>query len=157
MRFTLIKNLAQDTLMKSILNGLLLFIGLYFISDIILKYSSFGLFTDTINITLFGDEEQFIDPLTSSLLLEYWHVEIFFTMMILLTLSTIFIRTNKDSSIYVHSVMIMALISLVSLPLAYFINKSFVNIYSVSNILWHLIAFVMILKALWKLNFAKNI
>lgn len=157
MRFTLIKNLAQDGLMKSVLNGLLAFIALYIISSAFVKYFGFGLFPSEIYITLFGNEEQFIDAITTSTLLEYWHSEIFFTMMILLTLSTIFIRTNKNSPSYIHTVMITAIISIISLPLAYFMSKSFVNIYSFSTILYYIVALIMVLKSLWKLNFAKNL
>ena len=157
MKFTLIKNLSQDSLMKSILNGLLTFIALYILSSAFVKHFSFGLFPSEIYSTLFGNEEQFIDPLTTSTLLEYWHSEIFFTMMVLLTLSTIFIRTNKESPIYIHTIMIMAIISIISLPITYFISKNFVNIYSFSTLLWYFTALIMILKSLWKLNFAKNI
>ena len=134
MKFTLIKKLSQDKSMRPILTGLLLFTLLYILSDILVKYVNFGVFPDAINVTLFGDEEQYIDPLSTSAFLEFWHVEIFFIMMILLTLSAVFVRVSKDDTsktILLSALMISALFSLISLVLAFFVAKIFVLVYSI--------------------------
>ena len=160
MKFTLIKKLSQDKSMRPILSALLLFTLLYILSDILVKYVNFGIFPDAINVTLFGDEEQYIDPLSTSAFLEFWHMEIFFIMMILLTLSAVFVRVSKDDTskiILLSALMICALFSLISLVLAFFLAKTFVLIYVILFFIWHAIAVYMILYSLGKLYYDKSI
>ncbi|MBU1658800.1 hypothetical protein KKG72_07080 [bacterium] len=160
MRFTLIKDLRQDATMKPILAGLLLFIFLFLLSDIFVKYSNFGIFPHALKLTLFGDEEQFLDPLSQSSFLEFWHVEIFFMMMILLTLNAVFIRlTPPDTSqiIVINLVMISAILSLISLPLSFFLSDSFIELYVVCFFTWHLFALYMALYSFWNLYYEKSI
>ncbi len=139
--------------MSLILKGFLSFILIFLISDILVKYFSFGITPDVINTTLFGNEEEFIDAITKSSFLEFWHTEIFFIMMILLTLSAIFIRlSNKSKIVMTNTLMISAIISLITLPLAYFVSSDFVNIYLLTFFIWHLSAIYMIFYSFWKLN-----
>ncbi|WP_324170616.1 hypothetical protein [Sulfurimonas sp.] len=139
--------------MSLILKGFLSFILLFLISDILVKYFSFGITPDAIYITLFGNEEEFIDPITKSYFLEFWHTEIFFIMMNLLTLSAIFIRLSNKSKIAMTNIlMISAIISLISLPMSFFISSDFVYIYLLTFFIWHLSAIYMILYSFWKLN-----
>lgn len=153
MKFTLIKNIQNDKAMSLILKGFLSFILIFLISDILVKYFSFGITPDVINTTLFGNEEEFIDAITKSSFLEFWHTEIFFIMMILLTLSAIFIRlSNKSKIVMTNTLMISAIISLITLPLAYFVSSDFVNIYLLTFFIWHLSAIYMIFYSFWKLN-----
>ena len=160
MRFTLIKNLQEDKSMRPILTGLLIFTLFYLISDIFVKHLNFGIFPDAVSLSLFGDEEQYIDPLSTASFLEFWHIEIFLMMMILLTLSAVFIRLskkNKSKVIILNVLMLSALFSLVSLFLAFFISKTFVFLYSFLYIVWHVTAIYMILYSLWKLYYDKSI
>ena len=154
MRFTLIKDLKQDSMMRPILSGLLLFTLLYLVSDIFVKNFSFGIFEESIKTTLFGNEDEFLDPLTTSSFLEFWHMEIFFTMMILLTLSAVFIRLSGAKGfniIIVNAVMVSALISLVTLVLSFFVNAAFIQLYVLSFFMWHICAIYMSLYSLWRL------
>ncbi|MFT5661042.1 MAG: hypothetical protein ACI9TV_001688 [Sulfurimonas sp.] len=160
MRFTLIKNLRQDKSMHPILTGLLFFTFFYIISDILVKHLNFGVFPNEVMTTLFGNEDEFIDPLSASSFLEFWHVEIFFMMMILLTLSTVFIRLAKHTTfkaIVLNALMLSALFSLISLLLAFFISQAFVLVYSILFFAWHIIAMYMIFYSLWKLYYDPNI
>ena len=160
MRFTLIKNLQEDKSMRPILTGLLIFTLFYLISDIFVKHLNFGIFPDAVSLSLFGDEEQYIDPLSTASFLEFWHIEIFLMMMILLTLSAVFIRLskkNKSKVIILNVLMLSALFSLISLLLAFFISKTFVFLYSFLYIVWHVTAIYMILYSLWKLYYDKSI
>lgn len=153
MKFTVIKNLQKDSAMSLILKGFLFFILLYIVSDIFVMKSSFGISADAVSSTLFGSEEAYIDPINESSFLEFWHTQIFFIMMILLTLSAVFIRVAKRSrNIITNILMISALISLVSLPFAFYTSKFFIDIYVISYFLWHLVAIYMIFYSFWKLN-----
>lgn len=160
MHFTLIKDLKQDRSMRPILNGLLSFTLIYLTTDIYVTNLSFGLFSEQIITTLFGNLDEFIDPITQASFLEYIHTQIFFMMMIVLTLSAIYIRmANKTSySItIVNLLMISALLNLITLGLSYFVNKSFINLYVILFFSWHTLALYMSMFALWRLNFAKSI
>lgn len=156
MRFTLIKDLKQDSMMRPILTGLILFTLLYLVSDIFVKSYTFGIFEESIKTTLFGNEEEYLYPITTSSFLEFWHMEIFFIMMILLTLSAVFIRLSQAKGfniIIVNAVMISALVSLVALVLSFFLNAAFVQLYVMSFFLWHICAVYMSLYSLIKLYY----
>ena len=155
MRFTLIKDLSKDTSMRPILTGLLIFTLIYILTDFIVKYFNFGVFPQAISLSLFGDEEQFIDPLSQASFLEFWHMEIFFMMMLLLTLSAVFIRLAKNNNsklLILNILMASAILSLITLFLAYYVSSIFVVGYSILYILWHLTAIYMIIYSLWKLS-----
>ena len=152
MKFTLIKNIKKDKAMRLILTGFLSFILLYLISDIMVKYFGFGITVDAIKVTLFGNEDEFIDPITKASFLEFWHTEIFFMMMILLTLSAIYIRLSNRSRVFMtNMLMVSALTSLMTLAMAYFVTDTFIYIYVITFFIWHLSAVYMILYSFWKL------
>ncbi|WP_434579744.1 hypothetical protein MLC52_06890 [Sulfurimonas sp. NW15] len=160
MRFTLIKDLKKDSSIKPMLNGLLVFMLLYFAAEVFVDSSNFGLFYEQVKFTLFGNEENFLEPISEASFLEYIHTKIFFMMMILLTLSAIFIRLAANDTLKLfclNSVMTSALIMLIALTLSYYINPFFVYIYLVTYYLWHLCAFYMVIYSLWSLNFAKSL
>lgn len=157
MRFTLINNLQKDSSMSLILRGLIVFMLLFLISDILVMKSNFGISAQTINTTLFGDEEAYIDPISESSFLEFWHTQIFFIMMTLLTLSAIFIKVAKRSrTFFTNIVMISAIISLISLPLSFYMSKFFTDIFIWTYFIWHTVALYMIFYSFWKLN-AKSV
>lgn len=154
MRFTLIKDIKQDKMMSPILSGLLIFTILYLISDILVKYYGFGIFPSDVYLTLFGNEEEFIDPITKSSFLEIWHMEIFFIMMILLSLSAVFIRLCKSNFINIlilNIVLLSSIISIISLVLSFFISDSFILSYVFCFFIWHIGALYMAIYSLWNL------
>lgn len=160
MRFTLIKDLKKDSSMRPILNGLLLFTLLYLIADTLVIQSSFGLSIEDVKKSLYGDMDEFLDPMSHSIFLELIHTQIFFMMMILLTLSAVYIRLSikkKFSLFIVNTLMISALLTLITLALSYYISAEFIPLYLFSFFLWHGVAFYMSLFSLWSLNFAKSI
>lgn len=160
MRFTLIKNIKKDKSLKPMLNGLLIFMLLFLIADILVKESGFGVSPHQISITLFGDEENYIDPLSKSLFLEHIHTETFFIMMLLLTLSAVFNRLHqekKDALLYTNMLMASALLSILSLGASYFYSELFIFFYILGFFLWHGFAILMVCNSLWKLNYAKKL
>jgi magnesium-transporting ATPase (P-type) len=160
LRFTLIKDLKKDKSMSVILNGFLLFSISYLISDIFVKYNSFGVFEGNIRVTLFGNADEFIDPISKSSFLEFIHMEIFFIMMILLTLSAVYIRLSKGkfySVLVVNASMISSILSLITLALSYFASDKFIQVYVASFFLWHFLAIYMTSHSLWSMNFDKSV
>lgn len=157
MKFTLVNNLQKESAMSLVLKGFLIFILLYLSSDILVMKSSFGISVQTINTTLFGNEDAYIDAISEASFLEFWHTQIFFIMMVLLTLSAVFIRVAKRSRMILTNIlMISAISSLISLPLAFYMSKLFINIYVVTFFIWHIMAIYMVFYSFWKLN-AKSV
>lgn len=146
--------------MRPILSGLLLFTLLYLVADVFVLKGSFGLFFAEIQNTLYGNMDEYIDPMSNSSFLEFIHTQIFFMMMILLTLSAVFIRLFSkalSSLIIVNILMISALSTLILLVLSYYVNQEFIVIYIITFFIWHVLAFVMSALSLWSLNFAKSL
>jgi len=158
MRFTLIKDLQKERAMVMSINILLLFTLLYLVSDIVVKAENFGITLSTLHTTLFGNTDEFIDPITRAAFLEHLHGEIFFMMMILLTLSAVFVRVSKKNSFSLWVVnlnLISVLLSLIALAVGYFYLRSFLAMYLATFFSWHILSFFMSLYALWRLNAAK--
>lgn len=155
MRFTLIKDLKKEDSMRPILSGLLIFTSLYLMADVFVKHLSFGVSISSVKSTLFGNEEEFLDPITQSSFLEFIHTEIFFIMMILLTLSTVFIRISKNTKlnfIIMNATMISAILSLIALALSYYLSSYFIVVYIATFFIWHILSLYMSIHSLWKLN-----
>lgn len=147
MRFTLLKDIKQDLLMRPLMFGFLLFTLLYLIADIFVKQSTVGLLPHAIASTFFGDEELYLDPMAQSLFLEWWHGEIFMVMMLVFTLSTLYIRLSEASFlsiILVNLLFLSSFASLATLAAAYFLMPSLLSVYASSFFLWHTIAVFMV-------------
>lgn len=152
MRFTLIKDIKQDSIMKPVLTFLLLFTLLYIIVDIFVKNLNFGISYYDVHNTLFGNADEFLEPMEQGVFLEFWHMEIFFSMMILFTLCAVYIRLSTSNSIISTSLlMLSALVSLISIILAFYFSDFFIYIYLSCYFTWHLVAFYMIIISLGKL------
>ena len=145
--------------MKPLLNGLLLFIFLYIIFDVFVKSHTMGISPSAVSTTLFGNADEFVDPINKSVFLEFVHMQIFFLMMILLTLSAVYLRLlhqkRKNTLLVLNILMLSALLSPVALVTAYFYSAEFIGIYLFAFFSWHTVAFYMTLSSLWELNIAK--
>jgi len=144
--------------MRPLLNGLLIFTLLYIPFDIFVKSNTIGITISTLSTSLFGNTDEFIDPMNKSVFLEFIHTEIFFLMMILLTLSAVYIRLlHKKSNVIliINLLLAFALFSLITLIAAYFYSHEFIGIYLFSFFTWHLVALFMTLRSLWELNIVK--
>ncbi len=154
MRFTLVKDLRTDALMRPLIGGLLLFTLLFLLFDVWHKIDQIGLLPTDVITFLYGNEEEFIEPITQSSLLEIIHMDTFFAMMILLTLSAVYARLSDSTSrkmIMINLSMIGAIFGIISLPLAYFLHPLFIYLWLLCFWVWHMIAFGMCIESLWKL------
>lgn len=153
MKFTLIKDLRSNALMRYILLFFSLFIALYLLLDSINHANIIGTHATAIKHTIFGNEEEFLEPISYTSLLEYAHQSIFTVMMLLFTQSAIFIRLFAKRAYcrpILHVTMISALLTqilLLSLPL----HPSLVYLYITGFYLWHLLSLVMSIFAIKKL------
>ena len=158
MRFTLIKDVKHDQSMKPLLNGLLIFTTLYILFDLFVKQHTLGLSVQTVSTTLFGNADEFLDPMNESVFLEFVHMQIFFLMMLLLTLSAVYIRLlhkKKNTMLVMNLLMLSGVLTPITLTLAYFYAPTLVVSYIFFFFLWHITALYMSLHSLWELNIAK--
>ena len=140
--------------MRPILGGLLLFILLFLTADVVLKNDHIGLTPTALTQTLFGDEEEYIEPVTEHFLLELIHSDIFFMMMTLLTLSAVYARLCQNKSmriVNINATMISALLTVLFLPLAYYLSAHFVLPYIITFYSWHILALFMAIASLYYL------
>jgi len=154
MKFTVIKDVKHDPLMRPLLGGLLLFILLFLSADIFLKDDHIGLTPSHLAQTLFGNEEEFIEPASEQFLLELMHSDIFFMMMTLLTLSAVYARLCQNARlrlININLTMVSALLSIVLFPLAYYLSAHFILPWIIAFYLWHILALMMTLASLFYL------
>ncbi|MGB5964117.1 MAG: hypothetical protein WBG65_01120 [Sulfurimonadaceae bacterium] len=154
MKFTLVKDVKNDTLMRPLLGGLLLFILLFVSADILLRSDHIGLTPSALAQTLFGNEEEYIEPVTEHFLLEMIHSDIFFIMMTLLTLSAVYARLCQNQRlrlININITMITALLAIIFLPMAYYLSPLFITPWIVSFYTWHIMAIAMSIASLYYL------
>ncbi len=154
MKFTLVKDLRSDPLMRPVLIGVLLFLLLFFISDLFVMQDQIGLHVSKASQTLYGDEAQYLDPIAPLVLLELIHANLFMSMLSLLTLSAVFIRLEtreKRARLGVHLLMLSALLAPALLYGASFGIPLLMAVWLLFYWLNHLIALLMILFSLWRL------
>ena len=154
MKFLVTKDLAHSTLLTYLMGSVVFAILLYLGLDTVLHAYVIGLDRQSVSVTLFGDVENFVEPVLIDSLLLQVHIDLFMTLFALLILSSIYIRLYSDKEVTkwaVHLLFIMGLLAPVALILAYFVSTVFVGIWLMSFILWHVLAAsvaVMILKKL---------
>lgn len=152
MKFTLVKDLRQDVLMRPILIALLLFFIPYFLGDIFLVQTQFGANYEALYKTYYGFEEEFIDPLSLRAILEYTHQKIFFVMMTLLSLSAIYIRLNKKSA-FMIVILNITLLSAFLTQLLFILSFYYEMLlfYYLLFYIWHIMALYMTLISLYRI------
>lgn len=160
MKFTLVKDLKGNALLRPLLGGLVSFIIFFLFADVILKNDHIGLTTSTLSATLYGDEENYIEPVTFHFILELLHSDIFFMMMILLTLSAIYSRLcekHKVRLILINLTMVAALFDVVLLLAAYFWGEVLLPFWIAAFWVWHLGALTMAIISLLHLFVLKKV
>ncbi len=154
MRFTLVKDLRTDVLMRPIIGGLLLFTLLFLIFDVWHTSEKIGMIPTKVATFLYGNEEEFVEPVTQTSLLEIIHMDTFFAMMTLLTLSAVYARLSNSNSrkmVMINLAMISAIIAIISLMSAFLVHHFFLYVWLGCFSIWHVVAFGMGIESLWKL------
>ncbi len=154
MRFTLIKDLSKHTQMRALLLGMLFFLTLFLLVDIAIKDTLIGLNLESISSTLYGNEEEYIEGINEGTLLEMIHADIFFMMMSLTLLSSIYTRVmggSKTTNRLISVLFISALATLGFLLLAFYTSALFINAYIFTFALWHTIALLFSIVSFKKL------
>lgn len=154
MKFLVTKDLAHSTLLSYLMGSVVFAILMYLGFDMVLHAYVIGLDLHSVSVTLFGDVENFIEPILIDSLLLQVHIDLFMTLFALLILSSIFIRLYSDKVMtkwIVHLLLSMGILAPVALILAYFVSTLFSVIWLVSFVLWHLLASIVAIMILKKL------
>jgi len=156
MKFLVTKDLAHSTLLSYLMGSVVFAILLYLGLDTVLHAYVIGLDMHSVSVTLFGDAENFVEPvLVDSLLLQV-HIDLFMTLFSILILSSIYIRLYSSKVMtkwIVHFLFIMGMLAPVTLILAYFVSALFTAVWLISFVLWHVLASVVAIMILKKLLF----
>ncbi len=156
MKFLVSKDLAHSALLGNLMAGVVSALFFYLVLDIALHAYVVGLDVTTLSTTLYGNIEEFVEPILIDTLLLQVHIDLFMTLFSIMIVASIYIRlysTNVMTKWLVHLLFMLGLLSPILLMVAYFTNVGFIYIWLVSFILGHFLGIVMSLLILKKLLF----
>lgn len=156
MKFLVTKDLAHSTLLGTLMLGVSVALFFYLGLDVVLHGYVFGFDFQSIANTLYGNSEEFIEPLLIDSLLLQVHIDLFMSLFSIMILASIYIRlfsAKKSTKKLVHVLFIFGLAAPIALLIAYFTSFAFVYSWIVSFLFWHLVAMGMSLAIIKKLLF----
>jgi len=154
MKFLVNKDLAHSRLLNYLMGSVVFAILLYLGLDLVLHAYVIGLDIHSISVTLFGDAENFVEPILIDSLLLQVHIDLFMTLFAILILASIYIRlysSKVTTKWIVHLLFIMGMLAPVTLILAYFVSPLFTAMWLISFVLWHVLACMVAIMILKKL------
>jgi len=156
MKFLVTKDLAHSTLLTYLMGSVVFMILLYLGFDTVLHAYVIGLDMQSVSVTLFGDAENFVEPILIDSLLLQVHIDLFMTLFSILILSSIYIRLYSDKVMtkwVVHLLFSLGIVAPVVLLLAYFVSALLTAIWLISFVLWHILGCIVAMMILKKLLF----
>ena len=156
MKFLVNKDLEHSCLLENLMAGVVFSLFFFFLLDIVLHAYVLGLDISTLSTTLFGNPDEFIEPILLDTLLLQVHIDLFIALFSIMIVASIYIRLHSKKMMtkwLVHTLFILGLFTPILLMIAYFTNVWFVTIWLVTFILGHLLAMWMSLLILKRLFF----
>ena len=156
MKFLVTKDLAHSTLLTYLMSAVVCMLLLYIGFDTVLHAYVIGLDMHSVSVTLFGDAENFVEPVLIDSLLLQVHTDLFMTLFTLLILSSIYIRLYSSKGMtkwIVHLLFILGMLAPVMLILTYYVGTLFAAMWLISFVLWHVLACIVGIMILKKLLF----
>lgn len=156
MKFLVSKDLEHSRLLEKLMAGVVFALFFFFLLDIVLHAYVLGLDISTLSTTLFGNPDEFIEPILIDTLLLQVHIDLFMALFSIMIVASIYIRLYSKKMMtkwLVHTLFLLGLFTPIFLMVAYFTNALFVTIWLVTFILGHLLAMWMSLLILKRLLF----
>ena len=156
MKFLVTKDLAHSTLLGNLMAGVSIALFFYLGLDVVLHAYVIGSDLTAITNTLYGNVEEFIEPILIDTLLLQVHIDLFMSLFSIMIIASIYIRIYSDKKVtkwLVHILFILGLLAPVFLLVAYFTSIGFVYVWLASFILGHLLGMAMSLRIVKKLLF----
>jgi len=154
MKFLVTKELAYSSLLKNLVVGVCIALFFYFMLDVLLHGYIIGFTFEEMNSTLYGNAEEFIEPILIDSLLLQVHIDLFMSLLAVMMIASIYIRlfsTQKMTKWLVHTLFLLSLLSPMILIFAYLTSKIAVFIWIVCFVLGHLLAMIMTVMIVKKL------
>jgi len=154
MKFTVSKDLRNNKVMRNLLISFSTIMLLFLALDVTNKTLRFGSTIADIKSSWLGNEDEFIEPLSTISALEMVHLDLFIAILLILLIGSIFMRIDtKLKTPFLAITMLLSIISFGSFLAALFVNQIFVIISVTSFLAWHISASSMlIVSILWLLK-----
>ena len=156
MKFLITKDLQHSTLLGNLMAGVSVALFFYLGLDVVLHAYVIGSDLESILNTLYGNVEEFIEPILLDSLLLQIHIDLFMSLFSIMIIASIYIRLYSDKSItkwLVHTLFIFGLLAPLFLIVAYFTSMGFVYAWLASFVLAHLLGMGLSLLIIKKLLF----
>jgi hypothetical protein len=149
MKFVISKDLEHSKLLNTLMMGVSIALFFYLIFDVILHGFLIGSNISAISNTLYGNLEEFIEPILLDTLLLQVHIDLFMSLFTLMILSTIYIRffsEEKATKWLIHLLFILGLAAPLMLLGAYMNSLLFVYLWIFTFMAGHLLAIFFALR-----------
>jgi len=156
MKFLITKDLEHTTLLSKLMAGVSISLFFYLILDVALHGYVLGADITSISTTLYGNQEEFIEPILLDTLLLQVHIDLFMSLFTVMIIASIYIRlysAKVTTKWLVHTLFILGLVAPMVLLITYFTSSIFVYVWLVSFVLGHLLGMGMSLVIIKRLLF----
>ncbi len=153
MKFLVTKELKGSPLLLHLMGMVVVSILLYLILDVLVHGYILGWNMEAMTSTLYGNAENFEEPVLFDTLLLQVHIDLFMTIFALLILSSVWIRfasPKRGMKWVLHAVLLLGLLAPLLLLLAYGVGLFFLYGWLLAFFLWHGMAIMMALSVLKK-------
>lgn len=154
MKFVISKDIEHSKLLNTLMIGVSAALFFYLVFDLILHGFIIGSDISTISTTLYGNAEEFIEPILLDALLLQVHIDLFISLFTLMILATIYIRLFSEEKMtkwFVHLLFIFGLLAPMMLFAAYMANIFFAYIWIFTLLFGHLLAIFFVLRIVKRL------
>ena len=154
MKFVISKDLEHSTLLNTLMIGVSAALLFYLLFDVILHGFIIGSDILSISNTLYGNADEFIEPILLDTLLLQVHIDLFMSLFTLMILSTMYIRLfseEKTTKWLIHLLFIFGLATPLMLLVAYMGTLFFVYVWIFTFLAGHLLAIFFALRIMRRL------
>jgi len=149
-KFTVSKDLRKNKVMRNLLISFSTIMLLFLALDITNKTLRFGSTISDIKNSWLGNEDEFIEPLSTISALEMVHLDLFIAILLILLIGSIFMRIDtKLKTPFLAITMLLSIVSFGSFIAALFVSKTFVIISVTSFLAWHISASSMLIVSIF--------
>jgi len=154
MKFLVTKDLQHSTLLGNLMAGVSVALFFYLVLDVVLHGYVLGFDFSSMTDTLYGNAEEFIEPILIDSLLLQVHIDLFMSLFSIMIIASVYIRlysSQKRTKILVHTLFILGLLAPLLLIVAYFTSVPFLYGWVAVFLLGHLLGMFMSLGIIQKL------
>jgi len=154
MKFLVTKDLQHSTLLGNLMAGVSVALFFYLGLDVVLHAYVIGSDIQSITNTLYGNVEEFIEPILLDSLLLQVHIDLFMSLFSIMIIASIYIRLYSDKRVtkwLIHILFILGLLAPLFLIVAHFTSMGFVYAWLASFVLGHLLGMGLSLLIIKKL------